>query len=204
MFLNVTGVTNNNRNIIETSPRLTQATDDLNNYVNEIKNIAVKTGMDTTGITEAKIESKDKMATLGSEIAAAIRAYAHDNNNLQLAAAVDYSYSDIRYTTHIESLQIANVILEETENHINELSGYMVSSGDAVEYRGCVSNFEELSENKGQVKSSSVAQTKHLTQLFKETDDLLTKTIDLLIFRMKRKYPLFYDTYMNARNIANY
>jgi len=144
------------------------------------------------------------MATLAVELTGSLKALAFDQNDAQMEAAVDFAYSDIRYTSDIEALQNANVILAEIDTHLLELADYMVSEADRTELKASIDAFEQLSESKGEVKSSSVSDTRRLSQLFREMDDLLNKSLDQLLLRLKRKQPAFYDTYMNARNIADY
>ena len=79
----------------------------------------------------------------------------------------------------------------------------MVTAEDVEELGNLIGEFEELSENKGSAKSSGVSQTKKLAELFAKTGELLTRGIDPLMVRFKRKNPAFYDSYMNARNIID-
>lgn len=203
-FQNTKGVLDNNTEAYQEYPAVVQGVSNFNTNLAEILKIGTQASTDTTGITQAKTKAKDTMATLATEMSGSLKALAFDKQDVQLEAAVDFSYSDIRYASDIDALQSANVIYAEIENNLPDLANYMVSQEDADEFKVSIDEFERLSETKGKVKSTSVSDTKRLAQLIRETDDLLNKNLDQLILRIKRKQPAFYDTYMNARNIIDY
>jgi hypothetical protein len=48
-----------------------------------------------------------------------------------------------------------------------------------------------------------VARTRQLAGLFKKANEHLSEHLDKLVTRIKRKEPVFYDTYQNARVIID-
>ena len=155
--------------------------------MNEIDEIATKTEMDTTGETSVKIMAKEKLAIMASS----------------LAALLGYTYSDLKYSKDNECLQIASAIEVELLENQALVADYMISEENLAELHSLMVEFEASIEERGGVKSGSVAETRRLAILFRVSDDLLNKKLDRFITRLKTDYPTFYDAYQNARMIVD-
>ena len=154
----------------------------------------------TSGTFESKLELKESMANEVDELASAAYVYAKDKKDTELAAALDVNYSEIRYTDDQEAFSQASALYDELKGlDPAELEGYMISAEDLTNFKNIVDRYHSNLENtKGQV---SVARTRQLAVLFKEITDHLDEHLDNLVGRIKRKEPVFFDTYTNARVI---
>jgi hypothetical protein len=75
----------------------------------------------------------------------------------------------------------------------------MISAEDLTDLKNSVELYHtNLKNAKAQ---ASVARTRQLVVLFKEITKHLDEHLDKLVGRIKRKEPLFFDTYTNARVI---
>ena len=109
----------------------------------------------------------------------------------------------MRYSKDSETLQIARAIESElVENHAL-VADYMISEENLAEVHSLIEEFEASMEERGGVKSGSVAETRRLAILFRVADDLLSKKLDRFITRLKTEYPTFFDAYQNARMIVD-
>ena len=143
------------------------------------------------------------MANLANSLAASASVYAFENADIELEASLGYTYSDLRYSKDSETLQIARAIESElVENHAL-VADYMLSEENLAELHTLIEEFEASMEERGGVKSGSVAETRRLAILFRVADDLLSKKLDRFITRLKTEYPTFFDAYQNARMIVD-
>ncbi len=202
-YQSIKGVLEDNKEVYASVPIIQQTVDNFFEIVREIDQIGTRTEMDTTGETSAKIEAKEKMSTLASSLAASAAVYAFEEADIELEAALAYTYSDIRYAKDAEALQMARAIEAELQDIKEEVAEYMVSDENLVDLHTLIDNFENSMEIKGGVKATSVADTKRLAILFRVADDLLYKRLDRFIVRLKSNHPTFYDAYRTARQIVD-
>jgi len=169
----------------------------------EINTYSVEQTVDTSGVTDQKSIRKEELAEIASEMAAAGYSYAYGQDDAELMAVFDYSYSEIRYATDKNAVNIASMILQETEKRIDELQEEMVAAEDLQELKERLKQFQVLTVKQEGMMSSGVAGTKRMAVLFREMDELLSKRLDKLMYKIKRKEPVLFDTYSNAREIRD-
>ena len=121
----------------------------------------------------------------------------------ELEAALDYAHSTIRYAKDADTLQITGAIEAELLKHRTHLAGYMVTEEHLADLHRRISHFNEAMKTKGGVKSGRVANFQKLGRLFRETDDLLLRKMDRLMFRLSTYHPDFYTAYHSARKIID-
>jgi hypothetical protein len=202
-YQSVKGVLQDNKPVYENIPIINQSVVSFFEIVDQIDKIATKTEMDTTGETSAKIVAKEKLASLASSLAASGSVLAFEKKDVELEAALAYSYSDLRYARDSETLQISRAIESELLDCQAELADYMVSDENMADLHRLIEGFEDSLEIKGGVKSGSVAETRQLAILYRVADDLLSKKLDRFVVRLKANYPTFFDAYQNARMIVD-
>jgi len=176
---------------------------EFNATLDEIDKVAVRTELDTTGETAAKKLAKEKLARFASELAAAASVYALETSNIELESALQYSYTEIRFTLDSQALQIAMVIESELLPHREHLEEYLITEGNLEELHSLIEAYENTLKRRGGAKSGQVADFKRLTILFKEADHILAKKLDRLVLRLRSQQPVFYDAYTNARMIVD-
>jgi len=202
-YTNITAVLLSNQSIYEVYPVIKIAVENFTAIVDQIKILATHSSIDNTGVTEQKTIIKEKLSTLAGELAASGSAFAVDLNNKEMEAALDFSYSDIRYARDNDTISITSAIYNELAEHNGKLADYLVTDEDKSALKKLIDDFEVVSQNKGLQHSQNVSDTKQLCLLFKDADALLTQKLDRLLMRLRRKAPSFYNAYLNARNIQD-
>jgi len=202
-YLRVKGVLEDNKTIYEPITIINQSVEEFQDIVNEIIEIAVRTEMDTTGKTSAKIIAKEKLATVASTLATSAAVYAYECSDVELETALTYTYTDIRYARDTESLHMACMIEAKLLSIEAKIVDYMVSSENLAELHSLIAEFEDAMITKGWAKSSSVAETRRLSVLFMEADDLLVRKLDRVMARLRAEFSIFYNAYRNARMIVD-
>jgi len=202
-YNDITAVLSANQSVYEVYPVIKMAVENLFSIITQIKTLATQSAIDNTGITEQKTVIKEKLSSLAVELAASASAYAVDLNDKEMEAALDFSYSDIRYARDNDTISITSAIYNELAEHNGKLTDYLVTDDDKSALKRLIDDFEEVSKNKGLQHSQSVSDTKKLCLLFKEADGVLTQKLDRLLMRLRRKAPSFYNAYLTARNIID-
>ncbi len=196
-------VFDDNAAIINTYGPLTVEVTIFNEKLAGIDQLSVSRGIDTSGVTNAKSLAKDHMAEVASEIASAGHAYAYGQQNHELMAIFNQSYSDIRYASDQSAAETALLIYQEASKLAGPLQDYLVTAEDSDELKQSIDQFKALTERQEGRLSLNPANTKQLSILFRDMDNLLSNRLDKLIYKIKRKQPVFYDTYGNARGIRD-
>jgi len=202
-YVAVRGVLDQNGAILEESEMISQAVKEFSKAVDDIMDVAVQAGADTTGETSAKKLAKEKLAYAASSLAASGAVYAVDRSDVEMEAALSYSYSDIKYGLDQEALHMSMAIEAVLLDHRDALSSYLVSDQDLQDLHQKILDYSHALDARGGAKSGVVAQNQRLTRLFRSTDDLLERKMDRIAFRLKNSYPDFYLAYCNARQIID-
>lgn len=141
------------------------------------------------------------MANEAAELAAAASAYAKDQGDAALLAVLGISYSDMRYGDEQTAFNLAMTVYNELSELGAALENYLITAEDLAALKEAIDAYHALLEDSG--GQESVARTRQLAGLFKQASDHLNEHLDKLVMRIKRKEPLFYDTYQNARVIID-
>lgn len=199
----VCGVLKENRSLYSTIDLISQTVGEFNAKLDEINKVITRTELDTTGETAAKKLAKEKLARFASELAASASVYAVETANIELESALQYSYTDLRFTSDSEALHIAMVIEAELLPHREHLERYLITEEILEELHSQIEAYDKAMVRKGGAKSEQVADFKRQTVLFKEADHILAKKLDRLMLRLRSQHPAFYDAYLNARMIVD-
>ena len=200
MHHKVQGVFTDYKDVVEKYLPIGKSFGTFDGLVGQIETIASE-GVLSGGSFESKEELKESIGSLVSELAASGYVYAGDTGNTELAAVLDVSYSEIRYADDQSTLSLAMAVYKELEDLLIPLEAYMVTKSDHKELKHLIDAYKESLENTRSV--DSVARTRQLAGLFSKASAHLRYHLDKLMQRIKRKEPVFYDTYTNARVIID-
>ena len=200
MHHKVQGVFKDHEDVVEKYLPIGKSFGTFDGLVGKIETIASE-GALSGGSFESKEELKESIGSLVSELAASGYVYAGDTGNTELAAVLDVSYSEIRYADDQSTLSLAMAVYKELEDLLIPLEAYMVTKSDHKELKHLIDAYKASLENTRSV--DSVARTRQLAGLFSKASTHLRDHLDKLMRRIKRKEPVFYNTYTNARVIID-
>ena len=203
MFHGVAGVLKSNREIYSEIPMVVKTVEEFISVVDQISVLGSNSGTDTSGVTSEKSKVKELLAHKTRYLGGVATAYAFDLEDRKMAAALAYSFSDIRYAKDAQTYQIALAVLSEIEAHADELVVYGITPEELAAYKQTIEDYRNLLEDKVEYKAIGVAETKQLAYLLSHGNDLLKKKIDNFFFRFKSRESGFYEAYLNARMIID-
>jgi hypothetical protein len=201
MFRKVKGVSIENGAITDKYPPIVASFNTFGGQLDEIEVVSAADSRSTKGTYEEKQDRKGNMANEASELAAAASAYAKDQGDAELLAVLDISYSDIRYGDEQTALNLATTVYNEVSELGAALENYLITAEDVTALKEAIDAYKAMLEDSG--GQESVARTRQLAGLFKKANDHLNDHLDKLVMRIRRKEPVFYDTYQNARVIVD-
>lgn len=202
-YRDISGVLERHRKTWSIIPALVNCIEEFSSLVDEIGAVASRRASDTTGETAAKNMARKDLARHASKLAACGMAYAYDRADIELEAALDYSYSEIEHVRDADALKISRSIYKVLNRDLPGLDEYLVSGDDLRELERLISRFDDAMVLKGAEKSRRVADTRALSSLFSSCDSLLSRKLDRLMIRMKEEHPRFHDSYFSARRIKD-
>lgn len=150
---------------------------------------------------KTKEQVKEEMSLLAEELAAPGFVYARKTNNADLQGILDVSYSEIRYADDQSAYRMASAVHSALADELTNLGVYMVNQENLDELLGLTEEYKARLENTS--SEDSVARTKQLKVLFRKTSEHLKNETDKLMLRVKRKEPVIYDAYRQARVIVD-
>lgn len=200
MYRKVKGVFSVNEKILTTFLAIAKSFALFDGWLTKIEKIDSEGVLSGSGTTISKLELKENLAQETVELASAAYVYAKDNRNTELMALLDLSYSEIRYTDDHEAYSLATAVHNElSEMDPVKLDEYMITAEDLEVLKTTTADYHRaLQSTSGQ---DSVARNRQLALLFTQNSEHLNEHLDKLMRRVRRKEPVFFDTYTNARVI---
>lgn len=200
MYRKVKGVFSVNEKILTAFLAIAKSFALFDGWLTKIEKIDSEGVLSGSGATISKLELKENLAQETVELASAAYVYAKDNRNTELMALLDLSYSEIRYTDDHEAYSLATAVHNElSEMDPVKLDEYMITAEDLEVLKTTTADYHRaLQSTSGQ---DSVARNRQLALLFTQNSEHLNEHLDKLMRRVRRKEPVFFDTYTNARVI---
>lgn len=201
MYRKVNGVANTYQTAIGKYAPILNANQAFEGNLSQIEEVlAAQEGTQDIS-AEEKEGRKESMALECSELAAAGFVYAKESGNTALQSVLEVSYSEVRYTDDQSAYNTARAVCSALKEVQPDLEAYMISADDLAKLDGLVEGFKlAMKSTSGQ---DSVARTRQLAGLFKKTSEYLRDHLDKLMMRVRRKEPVLYDAYTNARVIVD-
>jgi len=153
------------------------------------------------GLTKAKRNKKEEMASRTRTLAGLTSAYAAKTKNAPLQAALDFSLSELLRTKDNLALDRCTAIVEQIRPHQAQLEAYGITASDLQRLEADIAGFKALIGTKGQQHSIRTANTQTLATLFRQSDELLKTQLDKLMLRYTPSHRTFCDAYAAARVI---
>ena len=143
------------------------------------------------------------MCKAGAAIAGAVHSWAVKNNDLDLAAKTDFSYSDLldgRDRASAEKCQ--NVHKAATEN-LASLGQHGVTAAKLTKLQQKIDAYTEcVTKPRAAIQSNKTA-TQQLESEFAGADKLLHESLDKLALQFEVSHPHFFQDWQNARVIVD-
>lgn len=157
----------------------------------------------TTGIATDKTGKRDLMNDKTLFIGHRLQSYANVINNAELLESVQYSASDLKKARATDAIGICNTILAKAVANADNMVAYGVTAETIADLKATIEAFAATLPNPLVAKAQTKTATENLLTLFKESDDLLTKRLDLDIELFKTSKPEFYSQYNTARIVIS-
>jgi len=157
--------------------------------------------LETTGVTTDKNNKRSLMVDKADFIQNRLQSYADVVNNVELLESISYSPTKMKLARDTDIVGICNTILSRANANATAIVAYGVTAAMITELQTAITAYSVALAKPTMAKSQTKNATENLIKLFKETDKLLTKRLDLDIELFKNTKPDFYSQYKTSRII---
>ena len=203
MYGNVIHVCNSHKNEWASSPVITKIVDALSLAFAKINENNMLLQGDASGTTQAKQKERDEMSNAAITVAAALKAMASINGNLQLAADVNFSPSDILRVKETDADDICLHIHQLGTTHLAALAEYDITQSDLDVLAKEIKDFSDLIGKPRISIGQGKAIREEIDTLIQKTDLQLRDQLDNLMLKYRVKSPGFYSQYLSARDVSS-
>jgi len=203
MYLSVQKVGEANSEAIATVPAFTADFDEFAAGVDRIEALSKKRAEPITGIAENKQFCREQLCKAAAAIAGAVHSWATKNNNREVAAKVNFSYSSLlagRDRSSAEKCQ--NVHKAATEN-LGSLAEHGVTAAKLKALQQKIDAYSECLPKPRAAIGSNKTATQQLETEFTAADRLLNDSLDKLVLQFESSHPQFFSDWQNARAIVD-
>ncbi len=176
--------------------------DDLDTQLAVITSLAQVQAAPNGGAALKK-SAKDSLLGTAYQVAAATRAYAVVNNDVELAAQLDYSESDLGEGRPQEVVvRCRNVWSTATDNQAAS-AAFGVTPAKLTNLKKRIDDYEAANPKPREGRAATKAATTTLPTTFAQLDEILNDCLDGLMAQFRESEAEFYNEYFAARRIVN-
>jgi hypothetical protein len=203
MYLSLQKVGEDNSTVIATIPAFVADFEEFTAGVERIEALSKKRAEPTRGLAENKQFCREQMCKAGAAIAGAVHSWAAKNNNLELAAKVDFSYSDLLGGRDRASAERCQNVHKAAKENVASLGEHGVTAAKLTDLQRKIDEYRDcLTKPRSAINSNKTA-TQQLEAEFVVTDKLLNDSLDKLALQFEATHPQFYQDWFNARVIVD-
>lgn len=156
----------------------------------------------TKGSVPEKQSARDSAVESAVAVAGRLFAFAKKNNDLSLMEKTNITRTKLYSLRYVDFPIVINSIKELAENNLASLGRFGITAEKVAELGARLKNFTAASENKDTTVAVKSGTYVTLTQLFRESDDILD-SIDKLMEEYNETDLEFYSGYKAARVIKD-
>ena len=158
---------------------------------------------ETSGLAADKKRLREEACRAAVVIVNATRVYAMQHHNLELAAKVDYSYSDLFYGRDSASGDRCQIVHNMASDHLAALAPFGVTEEKLEELQEKIDAYAPTIPKPRHAITSCATVTEQVEEEFAAADKLVNEGLDKLIVQFQGTAPQFYADYTNARVIVD-
>jgi hypothetical protein len=156
----------------------------------------------TTGFSRQKRHCRDQVCKAAAVVAGAVRAWATDQANFELAGKVDYSYSKLAHGRGTNTQDKCQVIHDTAGEHVKSLADYGVTTATLKDLQARIDAYEASLVAPREAVMAGKKINSQIASEFKAADLLLAHGLDELILGFETSDPAFHADYWNARQVV--
>ncbi len=200
MFKIVDIETENHALVIDPILPLKSARIRLKEVIFELGNAVQKQSTNITGITEEKMQRRQKMTDETFVVGQLVSAFAIAKNLKALDADVNYSITTLNRMPDDQVGIICDKVYVKAKENLPDLADYGITTNVLDELKALIDNYNAKTQvNKVAVNQRS-EQTKVIAKLIREGKAILSDSFDKLMLILRNTNPEAYNAYVAARN----
>lgn len=160
----------------------------------------------TKGHSQLKKQKREIAIQTAINIAAVLRLYAHDTNDLPLLAEVNWRKSHLSQLADLELHDVLQTIsdsITQISNAGTNLADYNISAQDLSDFQAQIDAYNQSISAPRLVSIQTAIATRELKQQFDQGNELL-KEFDDLLKTFSSSQAKFYQEYQKARTVIEY
>ena len=203
MYIAVAAYLKENTSIIAPVTALTEALNNFNSIIQQIKEKELLRKTSTAGKAKIKNQLKQKLVNSTLVISSAIFAYASSTKNLKLKAIADLNKRKITNSRDTAIVGIADIIKTTADSISAELTAYGITAPQLTELQNLKEQYDSSIGSTANSLSTKTTAGKILPTHFKQADLLLKEQLDKIMEKFSSSDKQFYTGYKNVRKIID-
>lgn len=156
-----------------------------------------------SGVAIDKAMARKRLAIMGADIATLVFTYAVEINDQQLMKEVNYSATTLKKTKDDQlPLRLKN-IYDKAKLNLTALEPFGLDIQLLTSFNDLLDTYKDKVPNPRRAASTKKNIKANLTQLFKESDEILKLQVDKRMVAIKYSYPDFFAEYKSNRILIN-
>lgn len=193
----------NNQDSVNQIPAFAKGINKLDEINKRVLYLQIQQEKNTTGITVVKKESVNDLIDILMDISGALLSYALESKDIVLLSKIDYNITTVKNFTLPKLLSAAGIVLESVKTIPAEaLQEQGIAASEINDFEILLQKVQTVKTQRQEVSIDRVQVTEEIASLLSESIDLLNNKLDKLALQFKRKDPVFYQKYKNARTVS--
>jgi hypothetical protein len=203
MYLAVQAVCDKKQTVWQSLTAFVKAYGDFKTHVGTIQGFTKQQVRQKAGIAEDKKRLQVDMCNLAFSVAGAVKVYAVETKNKELAKRVSYSRTALTSGRDTVSADRCRDILAAATENIAKLTDYGVTSVKITAFQTAIDTYATALTKPRETRVAGKTITEALVTELKAVDEILKDRLDKLMPQLADKDPGFATDYTNARIIVD-
>ena len=186
----------------QAKPAFVEAKAAFDGALDDIDNLVQQQEATSTGATSQKQIRRVTMTERALPVSGALVAFAHKNENGELADNAAVTRTDLLHGRDMDALIKAQNLLSLANTHAVALADY-ITAGEITLFSQSITQYNSLLQRPRTIIANRAAVTTQLVDAFKAMDEVLTKQLDPLAETFSLTAPAFHLAYFAARVIVD-
>lgn len=203
MFLNTQEILDAHTDKWSGIPVMVNAKNEFDELIQRILEVNERTLSQSGAVTASKAGTLDAVVQKAVMLSGAMQAYAAFTGNVELAAKVKLTKTDITSARETDVEKTVSPVINAARKEMTNLADYGITEAQITELETSIDDFNSMIGRPRTIRNQAFAAISELEELVNTANDVAKQKLDNLMLLFQTTQPGFYDEYLRARTIVD-
>ena len=203
MFLNTQEILDAHTDKWSGIPVMVNAKNEFDELIQRILDVNERTLSQSGAVTASKAGTLEAVVQKAVMLSGAMQAYAAFTGNVELAAKVKLTKTDITSARETDVEKTVSPVINAARKELPNLADYGITEAQITELETSIDDFNSMIGRPRTIRNQAFAAISELEELVNTANAVANQKLDNLMLLFQASQPGFYDEYQRGRVIVD-